>query len=183
MNSATERPGAAGRFPDGIASRHFGGRKLSRHLANIVAFFILAGIMITALSGVLGGKTNKKVSVDAAAVRLEASLPETLRNGEMFDTEIVLAAKRDIASPTIAISSSYWHNVTINSVFPEPSEQAFRNGAFRFEFDEMKRNDVLRMKIAGQVNPTLLGGNSGTIAILDGERVLAAMPVKLEVLP
>ena len=41
----------------------------------------------------------------------------------------------------------------------------------------------IAIKFDGQVNPPLVGANAGDIAVFDGDRKLAAIPVKMRVLP
>ena len=43
--------------------------------------------------------------------------------------------------------------------------------------------ETLDIKIDGQINPSLFAGTQGRIELRDGERVLAAVPVEMTVLP
>lgn len=66
---------------------------------------------------------------------------------------------------------------------PAPSEESFKDGAFRFDYGPLKPGESIDIKIDGQINPPLFAGTRGTVAVLDGERQLATIPLHITVLP
>lgn len=170
------------KFPDGLSEIHLQPKSSTRFL-NLLLFAILGLLMVAAFFGVLGGQPNQKKTAQSAAADLEISTPQKLRNGEFFETRISINAKRALDAPSIAVSSDYWNDVTVNTLMPEPANQSWEEGYFVLEFDALDAGDFLLVKIDGQSNPTLRGGNRGVIQLRDGEDKLAQIPLRLEVLP
>ena len=57
------------------------------------------------------------------------------------------------------------------------------DGEFRFEFAPLEAGSSLLVKIDGQINPDILGGNAGTVTFYDGQEALVTLPIRMEVLP
>src|SRR3546814_13797438 len=84
-----------------------------------------------------------------------------------------------IVESVLSVSSSLWREVSINFMAPAASEEEFKDGAFRFIYGAMKTGDRLLVKVDGQINPALIGELRGQIAVSDGDRPLAALPLKI----
>ncbi|WP_422055907.1 hypothetical protein [Sphingomonas sp.] len=180
MNDAT----ASSSFPDGIAAAHADpatgyGRGRRRWLALI----LLSVLMIAALAGVFGGGKTRAIVVSGPAAQLELRTPRVIRNGEFFESRIRVTARAPIAKAVIAVDATLWRDMTINTMIPAPAEESFKDGAFRFDYGPLKPGETLIIKIDGQINPPLFAGTEGTVAVLDGERELAALPLDITVLP
>ena len=171
---------SASGFPDGIAQADADGRGAR---LNWISLAVLGAVMLAALLGALGGGKARSIAADAPAARLEVHTPRVLRNGMFFETRIHVAAKAPIADAVIVIPASLWRDMTVNTMIPAPSEEKAEKGNFRFSYRAMKPGDTLDIKIDGQINPPLFAGNSGSIALHDGERTIAAIPVEITVLP
>lgn len=169
-------------FPDGISETHLQ-PKSSTRLLNLVLMAILAALMLGTFTGVLGGHPSDAMTVRTAAADFTVVTPQKLRNGEFFETRISVTAKRALEAPSIAVSSEYWNNVTINTIMPDPANQLSKNGYFVLEYDALKPGDVLFLKIDGQTNPTLRGGSLGALELRDDDEVIARLPLRLKVLP
>lgn len=170
-------------FPDGIDRSNLeGGGPLSLKLRWFVLFF-LGAILALAMFGKLGGADSPVLVAKGQSGSLTVEAPATLRNGEFFEMHFAGQAHRALAKPTLAIASSYWQDLTINTMIPGPASEAYEDGFFLFEFDPIEAGKTINFKIDGQVNPPMFGGTRGTVQWRDGDTVLAEAPVRLRVLP
>lgn len=151
--------------------------------ATLARFLVLGGVLALALMGVLGGAPSRSVTTDSPRATLTVEAPPRLRNGNFFETRILVTAKAPIADATIAVPVGLWREATINSMVPAPSEEEQKDGEFRFHFGPMDAGETLKFKIDGQLNPPLFGVSRGAIRLLDDDAPLAAQPTRLEVLP
>ncbi|MGN6376636.1 MAG: hypothetical protein ACTHMG_13940 [Sphingomonas sp.] len=169
-------------FPDGIGQEHTRWRHGFRR-ANPLAALILVLIVGAALAGLFGGTPSDPKTLDTPAARLTVTTPRVMRNGIFFETRIGIAAKAPLTDATLAITPSLWHSLTINSMIPQASQEAFKAGSFRFHYGKLAPGETLAMKVDGQVNPALFGGTSGSVALFDGDRELGVMPLTIKVWP
>lgn len=166
-------------LPDGIADRH----AKPRPNVNWLSLAVLSALMLAALLGAFGGGKSRPVVVQAAAATLEIATPRRIRNGEFFEMRVRIEAKQPIAKAVLVVPASLWRDMTINTMIPAPSEEKAQGGAFRFDYGALKPGDVLDIKIDGQINPPLFAGTNGTVALADGDRTLASIPLDIKVLP
>lgn len=179
MDEAPRLPTA----PPGLKAKHIRPDRGWRRYASPISIVLLGGIMLAALFNLFGGGpvlTRQVLTPDAV---LKVSTPEIIRNGEFFETLVIIEARRPIVEPVLSVSSSLWREVSINFMAPAASEEEFKDGAFRFIYGAMKTGDRLLVKVDGQINPALIGELRGQIAVSDGDRPLAALPLKIWVLP
>ena len=167
-------------FPDGIEPRHTRPGAMGWRFLPLLA---LGALLLLALSGALGGRPNPVVSARSPQADLAFKAPRILRNGEFFEMRVTATARRPIASPVLAVSATYLHDLTINSFIPAASNEGFEDGMFVFEFEPLPAGESLEIKLDGQVNPPLVGVNAGTLQLRDGDRVLATLRPQLRVLP
>jgi hypothetical protein len=175
-----ERRGTTG-MPDGIAPRHF--VRSSGLLRGFLPIFLLGALLLAALLGLFGGTPDPQVSAEGKGARLNITAPRTLRSGMILELDIDVRARRPIAQPVVAISGSYLHQLSFNSIIPQASQAEFENGTLTLHYDALRPGDRLHVKMDGQVNPSLIGGNDGMISIRDGDAVLARRSVSLWVFP
>jgi len=176
-----QEPSAEGEKPDGITERHFAGS--SGLVRGFLPIALLGSLLLAALLGVFGGTPDPRVSAEANGVKLTVGAPQTLRSGMILELDIAVRAARPIARPVVAISGSYVHGLSFNSIIPDASQASFDNGQIRLQYEALKPGDRLEFKMDGQVNPPLVGENAGTVAILDDKTLLAERPVRLRVFP
>lgn len=175
---ATTRPASG--YPDGIVPADADGRGAR---LNWISLAVLGAVMLAALLGMFGGGKAGSIVAETSAARLEVHAPRVLRSGMFFETRIHLAAQAPIADAVIVVPASLWRDMTVNTMIPAPSEEKAEKGRFRFSYGAMKPGDVLDIKIDGQINPPLFAGNSGSVELHDGERTIAAIPIRITVLP
>lgn len=166
--------------PDGIATRNVeehGGRW------NWVSLAVLGALMLAALIGAFGGGKSPVRVADGPVARFEIATPHTIRNGEFYEMRVRVDAKAPIAKAVLVVPVALWRDMTVNTMIPAASEEKAQGGAFRFDYGELKPGEILDLKFDGQINPALFAGTRGTIALADGERTLAEIPLNIRVLP
>lgn len=170
-------------FPDGIDQQSVAGHSALALKFPWYPLLILGLILAVALTGVLGGGDSRISRDRGNAGTLTVEAPERLRNGEFFEMHFTGEAHRALAKPTLAIQSSYWQELAINTMVPAPASESYEDGFFLFEYDPLEAGKRISLKVDGQVNPAMFGGTRGTIQWRDGDTVLARTPVRLIVLP
>ena len=168
-------------LPDGIDETALQSRGSSRVI--LLRFLIFAVILSLAMVGLFGGGSLGSRSVETPSARLTLEAAERVRNGNYFEARITVAARAPIAEPVIAVPAALWRQSTINSLVPQPKEEGFQNGEYRFRFAPLAAGQSLEFKIDGQINPALFGRLKGTYRLLDGDRELARIDRKLTVIP
>lgn len=164
--------------------RHLGGAGRGSGPFRWAALAILGGVMVLALSGLLGGSHPQRSEMRAGDDLLQVDAPDILRSGLFFELVVTVETGAGLSKPELAFSENYLRNVTVNTVMPEPAGQVFSEGAFTFEFDPLKPGDTLKVKLDAQVNPTLGGGGGdGWIELRDKGRPVARVPLDMTVLP
>lgn len=169
------------RFPDGIKDDHVRARWWHSH-ANPFAVLLLGSIVLLAFSGALGGQPNPAHSVTAPSVRLSFAAPAIARSGMFFEMRVAVDASRRVDNLVLAVSPTYWRELTVNTMIPA-ADESFGAGGYRFAFGPMAPGGRLQVKVDGQINPALVGGTAGTIRLFDGETELASLPVAMKVRP
>ncbi len=144
---------------------------------------VIAAFLGIALSGGFGGQPHPARTVETPSAKISLELPARLRNGMFFEMRAEVTAKRRFDDMTIAISKSYFRDLTINTMIPAPAEEKSEDSQFVFSYGAVAAGDVLDIKIDGQINPPLFAGTAGTLTIRDGDETVSAIPVKLTVLP
>ena len=168
-------------YPDGIDPVHAEPR--GGAWRRWIAILLLAGVMLAALLGAFGGGKVRPLIVENRGARLEVATPRVIRNGVFFETRLRVVARQPIDKAVITVDASLWRDMTINTMIPAPSEEQVKDGAFRFDYGSLKPGETLDIKIDGQINPPLFAGTRGRIALFDDERELAALPLRITVLP
>lgn len=168
-----------GGAPDGIEERHIGPRG-----ASWVAWLGLAVLSVLVGASVLGVYGHEHtVEASGNGTRASVHLPELLRNGEFFEMQFRMESQQAVEDLTVGVEASVWKDMTINTIIPGASEETSVDGEYRFAFGPMEAGGLFVAKMDGQVNPDILGGNSGVIRVYDGERLLVELPVEIGVLP
>lgn len=168
--------------PQGIEQAHAKARFRDRH-ANPATVIALGLFLAAALFGLFGGQPHPTRTIEAPAATLKLQFPEILRNGEFFEMRATITAKRPISDMGLQISSSYWRDLTINTMIPAPAEETSAHGNYRFSYGVMKAGDTINLKIDGQVNPPMFAGTKGELVLMDGEGEIARAPLSLRVYP
>lgn len=165
--------------PDGIEERHIGPhRRPWLNPIGLVVFSVVVGLSILGVYGHEHTVASSGNGVDASV-----DLPELLRNGEFFEMQFRIESEGALADLTIGVDASVWEDMTVNTMIPAASEETSVDGEYRFAFGPMEAGSVFVAKVDAQVNPDILGGNSGAIRVYDGERLLVELPIEIGVLP
>ncbi|WP_293977194.1 hypothetical protein [Sphingomonas sp.] len=165
--------------PDGITQEH----ESNSRRANPWPLILLAVLLGAGLTGLFGGQPAIVRQASNDLVSLSVRTPETLRNGMAFETIVEVTPHRPIDDLVIAVSDGLWREMTINTMIPAAGDESHKSGFHRFSFGEAEPGETFRFKVDGQINPPLFAGTSGAVLALDGERRLAAVPVRIKVLP
>jgi hypothetical protein len=168
-------------LPDGIGAEHIDLRPKQRR-PGILSLVILGALVAIGLSGYAGGGSAQHEVRNAAGLFVVRA-PDTIRNGEIFETRLRVVARRPIGKLVIGVDPAFWRELTTNSTVPQAGEETFRDGLFRFSFDKVEAGAAFEFQVAQQINPGLWGTNRGRVVFLDGDTVLAELPVALRVLP
>lgn len=153
-----------------------------RH-ASPITLLMLGSVLVMAFAGFAGGQPNPRSERDFGVATLSVKTPHIIRNGEFFETNIIIRAAAPIDDAVLAVDASLWRDMTINSMIPGAAEEEFTDGAFRFSYGRLDAGETIRIKIDGQINPPLFAGTRGGIAIYDGERLIGRQPFSIKVLP
>jgi hypothetical protein len=168
-------------WPDGIKPRHIHEAHGSgfRSLGSI----ILLGLLLAAsLFGLFGIRDTLTAAGDG--VRLAVEGPKRIRSGEYFEMLFTIETEREIRDAALSVDTRIWHDVTINTIIPQPTEEDFRDGSFEFHFGALPPGSRLAVKIDGQINPAYPPGlNEGKVAVVDGAAILAAVEYSMRILP
>ncbi len=168
--------------PDGISERNIH----DAHGSFFVRWpFGLAGLgllLLLALLGVFGAKGRIVASGDGIDLVVEG--PARIRNGNFYETRLAIDIRRNIRDLVVLVEEDIWHEMTVNSTRPEPSEYGFRDGAYELHFGRFEAGENLVIVFDAQVNSGRRPGtNAGTITLADGDAVLVTADYALEVLP
>jgi hypothetical protein len=169
-------------FPQGISESHSSAKGWHRH-ANPASFIALGSLMILALLGIFGGQPHPTITVDVPSADINLQSPQRIRNGEFFEMRMNIQTKRPFKDLTLAISSSFLHDLTINTMIPAPADEKSEEGRYLFSYGRIDKGTDFTIKIDGQINPPLFRGNDGEIELLDGDTVIARIPVEIKVMP
>ena len=168
--------------PEGIEPHHVhqaGGSLFRRWPFGLGGLGVLLGL---AVFGVYGA--DARLTGAGNEVELVVEGPRRIRNGEFFEMVITIAAERDVRDLVILIDEELWRDLTVNTLLPDPSGHGFREGSFEFRFGTLNAGERLLVKVDGQINPSHAPStNAGTIALANGDAVLATVNYTMEVLP
>lgn len=168
--------------PDGVGEPIVHRGLWQRH-ASPITLLMLGTVLALALAGFAGGQPSPRNESDFGSAALSIKTPAIIRNGEFFETDVIVRAVAPIDEAVLAVDAGLWRDMTINTMIPAPADEEFRDHSFRFSYGPLKAGEALRVKIDGQINPPLFAGTRGGIAIYDGKRLIGRQPLRIEVLP
>ena len=167
--------------PDGIGEEHEAPRTGWRQHASPLSLVVFGSVLALGMAGVLGHERDWVAQESGATLRLHA--PETIRNGEFFETRITVEATEAIDELVIGVDQALWEDMTVNTMIPAATEEVSEDGEFRFVFGALEAGSVFELKVDLQVNPDILGGNAGRVTLYDGGEEIAAIDMDVSVLP
>jgi hypothetical protein len=167
--------------PDGIGDEHQQPVVSWRRHASPLSLVVFGAVIVLGFAGVLGHERDWRA--EDGGVRLGVHAPEIIRNGEFLEIRIAVESDEPIEELVVGIAAGLWEDVTINTMIPAPSDEESADGEFRFTFASLEAGSSFLLKIDAQINPDIVGGNEGRVAVYDGERALVEVPVSMLVLP
>jgi hypothetical protein len=170
-------------FPDGIDPGHVTSPSAVRRHASPLSLLLLGGLLAVAMTGLLGGGGVSVLRADSPGALLEVEAPTILRNGEFFEMTVRVTARRAIDDLVLSIEPGLLERLTQNSMLPAASDETFDGQSFRFSYGPKQAGETMLVKQDFQINPDLVGGVRGRIAVMDGENEMAGMPVSIQVRP
>jgi hypothetical protein len=138
-------------------------------------------VIVLGLVGLLGHERDWRA--EGAGAELTVHAPEITRNGEFLEMRITVETDEPIGELVIGIESAIWEDFTVNTMIPAPTDEESTDGEFRFRFARLEPRSSFLLKIDLQVNPDILGGNRGTVAVYDGDAAIVETPISITVLP
>ncbi|HEX2849867.1 MAG TPA: hypothetical protein VHN98_04905 [Acidimicrobiales bacterium] len=153
--------------------------------ARFVFVAALTAFLLAALGGVLGLR-DRTVRASGGGytlvVRYTAVSRSGLRGG--FDVKVHGPAPPAPATDSVVLSvdSRYLDSLDLNRIVPQPSREWSRGDVVLFAFDRVPGAD-LQIDFDANVPPNEHHGQSGRIAVGDGERDDAAVHVRTTVFP
>lgn len=167
--------------PDGIEPRHIHEAQGS-FITPWGGLIGLGMLLVVALFGVFGARDT--LHAKGNGVRLTFEGPVRIRSGEYFEMTFTIETEREIRDAVLSVDTDIWHDVTINTMIPQPVDESFEDGAFDFNYGALPPGSLLEVKVDGQVNPDYPPGpNRGAIEITDGPATLVSLEYTLMVLP
>lgn len=168
--------------PLGIEKRHMKSGPLAR-LRPLGMLVFLGLPLAAALSGLLGGGKESLSVARSPAANVTVETPGILRSGNWFETRILVEPHEDIADLTISIDQPLWRSMSIDTLVPDAEKAKSGDGRFAYSFGSVRSGERFLLKVDGQIQPRGLRRLRGSVALSDGERQLAAVPVSILVLP
>ncbi len=182
-DSSAVQDGRANPFPDGIGQQHLEPGRGARRHSSTLSLLLLAGLLALAFSGVLGGGPNIRKSAENGRAAITYDGPRFIRNGMLFEADAIVRANQPIGKLVLAVTPSLINDMTMNTMEPAAGQETYEDGAFRFTYGKLDKGDTFNAKFDFQINPSILGGNAGHIAVYDDQTLLIDLPVAITVFP
>lgn len=182
---APSEPGdVAGDLPSGLdrglhQEMESRGRELWIRRA-VVALLVL--FVVAALFNLLGQAPTRASALGPAAT-LTVEAPERLRGNLIFGVRFRVVARQALKDPQLVLAGGWLDGFTLNTLEPAPAAERSRGDRLIWRFPPLPAGDSMDVWVHFQVNPTTVGSRDQTVTLRDGERELATVPRRIEVLP
>jgi hypothetical protein len=171
-------------FLEGLAAerhRDLAGR--SGHVwVRRAGLLVLCAFIAAALLNVFGQHRQTAVA-QGAGTRMEVEAPHALRGGDLYQVHLAISTTTGIGSLRILLSQDFLDGFTINSVWPDASNQSSRNGPVALEYNRLDRGARMEVFIEAQVNANTVGRRHWGIDIYDGPKRLTGFHRTITVFP
>lgn len=168
-------------LPDGIREDHLRPSSGPRRHASPLSLAVFGSVIVLGFAGLLGHERDWRAAANGAELTVHS--PEITRNGEFLEMRISVETEEPIGELVIGIEAALWEDLTVNTMIPAPTDEESADGEFRFTFAELEPGTPFLLKIDLQVNPDIVGGNDGTVAVYDDGEPIAEVPISITVLP
>jgi hypothetical protein len=152
------------------------------HWARWIFVAALAALALAALADVFGQRPST-LAADTPAATLRVQAPSALRGGLVFQAKLEVVARRSLGKPTIVLSSSWFENMSFNTILPEPEKTASEKSDVALEYPPLEPGRTLTVYIPFQVNPTTVGRRAQRVVLRDGSHPIAAVERTVTVFP
>jgi hypothetical protein len=143
---------------------------------------VLGAVVVAALLNRFGQRPVERTAhAPAAAMTLTA--PSDVRGGLLFQSRLDIRAVRAMQHPRIVLDPGWTEGMQVNSIEPQPTSEATRDGRVVLSYDTLQAGDVLRVWLQFQVNPTNVGHRSYAVELDDAERPVARLSPTLRSWP
>lgn len=167
--------------PYGIDRRHLD--PPPRTAARVALTVFIGAPILAAVTGWLGGGPAEQLTASTAEATLSVEQQAIVRSGNWFETRVSVVPRRDVADLTIAVDERLWQRMSIDTLAPDAEKGTFDSGTYRYSFGPIAAGERFVVKLDGQIQSWGLRRLAGEVKVLDGERPLARVPVRLTVLP
>ncbi len=171
--------------PDGISlerDRELNGIRSYEPWARRVLLCAVAVLPVLALLNVFGQHPSTS-SASSGVANMNVTAPSRLRSGLIFQVRIQITAHRDIKELEIVLNKGWWESVSVNSMVPEPTEEASEEGNVVLSYGKLAAGRQHVNWIYFQVNPTDVAKRSETIELRDGTTPLLAIHRSITIFP
>ncbi len=143
---------------------------------------VLFAALVAALANLFGQRASDAAR-SAPSAELEIRAPTVVRGGLLYQARFRISARQELKKATLVLDRGWLEGLTINTVEPAPLGEASRNGDLALELGHVPAGQQYVLYLQNQVNPTSIGRRHQTTTLLDGDRVIVAMPRSLTVFP
>jgi hypothetical protein len=143
---------------------------------------LIAVLPILALLNVFGQHPTVTAAKSPAA-SLKITAPARLRSGLIFQVRTQVTARRTIAKPQLVFSPGWWESMSVNSLEPDPSSQATRNGSVVLTYPKLPAGHTLIVWIYFQANPTNVGKRTENVELDDGSTPIDRIHRSMTIFP
>jgi hypothetical protein len=160
--------------------RRWSDAKLLRARRVVLTLFAIFAAL--ALSNQFG---QRPVTTSAAGPVASLSLlaPRHVRGGLFFESRVKVRADRSITRPRLVLGDGWLEGMQVNSITPDPSSEASRDGKVVLSWNELEAGDLLEVWFQFEVNPTNVGHRDYSVELDDGDTPLARVSREITVLP
>jgi len=119
----------------------------------------------------------------AVWARLTVDGPVRLRQGDVGQVRIAVAAATRIAPPRLVLGDGFLDRFTVNTITPEPAAEGSGVGHRLLVYDPVPAGGTLVVRIRFQVGSQGAGNRSQDVELRDGDTVLASVHRRLIAFP
>lgn len=145
-------------------------------------FALLPLLSLVALTNAFGQHpTTSSKTVSAATLEVYGS--SRLRSGLLFEARFRIHTHQDIARARLVLGRGWVQGITLNSLEPNPVNEASDNGRLSFALGHIPAEQVHVLYLDGQVNGTTTGRRSADVTLYNGSRELTTIHRTMTIFP
>lgn len=129
------------------------------------------------------GQRSETVRAAGPAARVEVRGPSKVRGGLLFQERITVHAFHEIHDARIVLSRGWADGLQINTIEPQPSSEASRDGRIVLAYGALASADRLVVYIDYQANPTHVGDTDMGLELDDSTTPLVRLGRTLTTFP